>query len=230
MAASQPISLLELLYPVMQGYDSVAVRSDLELGGTEQKFNLLFARDVQASFGQRPQAVMTMPILPGTDGVRKMSKTLDNYVGVDEPAGGDLRQADERPRRRHAPLLGAAGRRDRSTAAVHRWRPSATSPAASVTASPAAGAGRRPRPTSTASTSTAESPTTSRLTRSPLQGDVHLPSLLREGVRDQRQRSAADARAGGGPTRWQLRSPAIASTCRPASSRDASCSSASGAF
>jgi tyrosyl-tRNA synthetase len=86
MAAAQPISMLELLYPVLQGYDSVAIRSDLELGGTEQKFNLLFARDVQVSFGQRPQAVMTMPILPGTDGVRKMSKSLDNYVGVTEPA------------------------------------------------------------------------------------------------------------------------------------------------
>ncbi len=86
MAAAQPISMLELLYPVLQGYDSVAVRADLELGGTEQKFNLLFARDVQASFGHPPQAVMTMPILPGTDGVRKMSKTLRNYVGVAEPA------------------------------------------------------------------------------------------------------------------------------------------------
>jgi tyrosyl-tRNA synthetase len=84
MAASQPISMLELLYPVMQGYDSVAVRADLELGGTEQKFNLLFARDVQTSFGQRPQAVMTMPILPGTDGERKMSKSLGNYIGVTE--------------------------------------------------------------------------------------------------------------------------------------------------
>lgn len=87
MAASQPISLLELLYPVMQGYDSVAVKSDIELGGTEQKFNLLFARDVQGSFGVRPQAVMTMPILPGTDGVRKMSKSLDNYIGVTEAPG-----------------------------------------------------------------------------------------------------------------------------------------------
>jgi tyrosyl-tRNA synthetase len=86
MAAAEPISLLELLYPVLQGYDSVAVKADLELGGTEQKFNLLFGRDVQSAHGQRPQLVMTMPILPGTDGVRKMSKTLDNYVGVSEPA------------------------------------------------------------------------------------------------------------------------------------------------
>jgi tyrosyl-tRNA synthetase len=84
MAASQPISMLELLYPVLQGYDSVAVKADLELGGTEQKFNLLFARDVQTTFGQRPQAVMTMPILPGTDGERKMSKSLGNYIGVTE--------------------------------------------------------------------------------------------------------------------------------------------------
>ena len=86
MAAAEPISMLELLYPVLQGYDSVATRADLELGGTEQKFNLLFGRDVQGSFGQRPQLVMTLPILPGTDGVRKMSKSLDNYVGVTDPA------------------------------------------------------------------------------------------------------------------------------------------------
>jgi tyrosyl-tRNA synthetase len=86
MAAAEPVSLLELLYPVLQGYDSVAVDADVELGGTEQKFNLLFGRDVQSSFGRRPQVVVTVPILPGTDGVRKMSKSLDNYVGVTEPA------------------------------------------------------------------------------------------------------------------------------------------------
>jgi len=86
MAAAEPVSLLELLYPVLQGYDSVAVEADVELGGTEQRFNLLFGRDVQTSFGQRPQVVMTVPILPGTDGVRKMSKSLGNYVGVTEPA------------------------------------------------------------------------------------------------------------------------------------------------
>jgi tyrosyl-tRNA synthetase len=86
MAAAEPVSLLELLYPVLQGYDSVAVDADVELGGTDQRFNLLFGRDVQTSFGQQPQAVMTMPILPGTDGVRKMSKSLGNYVGVTEPA------------------------------------------------------------------------------------------------------------------------------------------------
>jgi tyrosyl-tRNA synthetase len=83
-AAREPISLLELLYPVMQGYDSVAVRADVELGGTDQKFNLLMGRDVQGTYGQPEQVVMTMPILPGTDGVKKMSKSLDNHVGVTE--------------------------------------------------------------------------------------------------------------------------------------------------
>lgn len=84
MAAAQPISALEMLYPILQGYDSVAVEADLELGATEQRFNLLFARDVQEAYGKEPQSVMTLPILPGTDGVRKMSKSLDNYVGVTE--------------------------------------------------------------------------------------------------------------------------------------------------
>lgn len=84
MAADRSISVLELLYPVLQGYDSVAIRSDVELGGTDQKFNLLFARDVQSAFGVPEQSVLTMPILPGTDGVRRMSKSLGNYVGVSE--------------------------------------------------------------------------------------------------------------------------------------------------
>jgi tyrosyl-tRNA synthetase len=86
MAAAEPVSLLELLYPVLQGYDSVAVDADLELGGTEQRFNRLVGRDVQVSFGRRPQVVVTVQILHGTDGVRKMSKSLGNYVGVTEPA------------------------------------------------------------------------------------------------------------------------------------------------
>ena len=87
MEQKQGISALELLYPVLQGYDSVAVDADVELGATDQRFNLLFGRDVQESFGQSPQSIMTMPILVGTDGVRKMSKSYDNYVGViQEPA------------------------------------------------------------------------------------------------------------------------------------------------
>src|SRR5579875_660683 len=84
-AARQPISMLELLYPLLQGYDSVAVRADVELGGTDQKFNLLLGRDVQRAYGLPEQAVLTMPILPGTDGTRRMSKTFGNYVGVAEP-------------------------------------------------------------------------------------------------------------------------------------------------
>jgi tyrosyl-tRNA synthetase len=85
MAAGRPISALELLYPVLQGYDSVAVESDVEIGGTDQKFNLLFARDVQQAFGHEPQSIITMPILPGTDGEQRMSKSLGNYIGVNEP-------------------------------------------------------------------------------------------------------------------------------------------------
>ena len=86
MAADEPISALELLYPIMQGFDSVAIRSDVELGGTDQRFNLLFARDMQRAYGVPEHSVMTMPILPGLDGERRMSKSLGNYVGVTEPA------------------------------------------------------------------------------------------------------------------------------------------------
>ncbi|NLT06662.1 MAG: tyrosine--tRNA ligase [Solirubrobacterales bacterium] len=84
-AANEPISVLELLYPLLQGYDSVAVRSDVELGGTDQKFNLLLARQIQQAYGVAQQSVLTMPILPGTDGVARMSKSAGNYVGVTEP-------------------------------------------------------------------------------------------------------------------------------------------------
>lgn len=85
MKADRPISSLELLYPVLQGYDSVAVESDVELGGTDQKFNLLFARDIQRSYGVPEQSIITMPILPGIDGNQKMSKSLRNQVGVTDP-------------------------------------------------------------------------------------------------------------------------------------------------
>ena len=85
-SASEPISMLELLYPLLQGYDSVAVHADVELGGTDQKFNLLLGRDVQRAYGQPEQAIMTMPILVGTDGTRKMSKSLGNHIGVTDEA------------------------------------------------------------------------------------------------------------------------------------------------
>ena len=80
----QPIAIHEFLYPLMQGYDSVALEADLELGGTDQKFNLLVGRELQKQYGQRPQIVLTMPLLEGLDGVHKMSKTLNNYVGISE--------------------------------------------------------------------------------------------------------------------------------------------------
>jgi len=85
LKSGQPISLHEILYPIMQAYDSVALEADVELGGTDQKFNLLVGRDIQREFQQEPQIVMTMPLLEGLDGVEKMSKSLDNYVGITEP-------------------------------------------------------------------------------------------------------------------------------------------------
>jgi tyrosyl-tRNA synthetase len=84
--AGQPISVHEFFYPLAQGYDSVALRADVELGGTDQKFNLLVGRHLQEAYGQEPQCVLTMPLLEGLDGVNKMSKSLGNYVGIAEPA------------------------------------------------------------------------------------------------------------------------------------------------
>src|SRR6185369_8324316 len=97
--AKQPIAVHELLYPLMQGYDSVAMKADVELGGTDQKFNLLVGRELQKDFGQEQQCIMTMPLLEGTDGVEKMSKSLGNYIGIAEPAkeifGKLMRISDE---------------------------------------------------------------------------------------------------------------------------------------
>src|SRR3954463_2250077 len=98
-AAQQPISVLELLYPLLQGCDSVAISSDVELGGTDQTFNLLLGRDVQRAYGQPEQVILTMPILPGIDGSEKMSKSLGNHVGATEPPaeqfGKTMRLPDE---------------------------------------------------------------------------------------------------------------------------------------
>ena len=85
-AAQQPIAIHEFLYPLVQGYDSVALKADVELGGTDQKFNLLMGRGRQEAHGQAPQVVLTMPLLEGLDGVNKMSKSLGNYIGISEPA------------------------------------------------------------------------------------------------------------------------------------------------
>jgi tyrosyl-tRNA synthetase len=84
-AAGQPIAIHEFLYPLIQGYDSVAMKADVELGGTDQKFNLLVGRELQKHYGQKPQVILTMPILEGLDGVQKMSKSLNNYIGINEP-------------------------------------------------------------------------------------------------------------------------------------------------
>jgi tyrosyl-tRNA synthetase len=84
--SGQPIAIHEFLYPLIQGYDSVAMKADVELGGTDQKFNLLVGRELQKHYGQKPQVIMTMPILEGLDGVQKMSKSLGNYIGISEPA------------------------------------------------------------------------------------------------------------------------------------------------
>ncbi|WP_223514798.1 tyrosine--tRNA ligase [Pseudomonas sp. GL-B-19] len=84
---NQPIAIHEFLYPLVQGYDSVALRADIELGGTDQKFNLLMGRELQRGYGQEPQCILTMPLLEGLDGVKKMSKSLGNYVGIQEAPG-----------------------------------------------------------------------------------------------------------------------------------------------
>jgi tyrosyl-tRNA synthetase len=111
MAAGAPVGAVELLYPLLQGYDSVAVEADVELGGTDQKFNLLFGRDMQTAYGQKPQSILTMPILVGTDGTQKMSKSLGNYVGVAEPPeemfGKLMRLPDEAMPEYFRLLLGA---------------------------------------------------------------------------------------------------------------------------
>jgi tyrosyl-tRNA synthetase len=111
LAAEEPLFLHELLYPVIQGYDSVALEADLEIGGTDQKFNMLVGRDLQRHFGQGPQAVMTMPLLEGLDGERKMSKSLGNYVGLtDQPDDmyGKLMSVPDKLMVRYYELLTAA--------------------------------------------------------------------------------------------------------------------------
>ena len=138
-AAGEPISLLELLYPVLQGYDSVCVAADVELGGTDQTFNLLMGRSIQQAYGQPPQVVLTLPLLTGIDGVQKMSKSFGNHIGVTDPPGEmygkTLRIPDELIAQWFSLLLGAeppagAGPRDAkralARALVERfWGPAA---------------------------------------------------------------------------------------------------------
>jgi len=117
---NQPISIHEFLYPLMQGYDSVAMKSDVELGGTDQKFNLLMGRELQKDWGQEPQVIVTMPLLEGLDGVNKMSKSLGNYVGITEPANeifGKLMSISDTLMWRYIELLSF-----QPLAVVHKWR------------------------------------------------------------------------------------------------------------
>jgi tyrosyl-tRNA synthetase len=119
-AQEKPIALHELLYPLMQGYDSVAMKADVELGGTDQKFNLLVGRELQKQFGQEPQCILTMPLLEGLDGKEKMSKSLGNYVGIAEPPQeifGKLMSVSDELMWRYIELLSFE-----SPATVARWR------------------------------------------------------------------------------------------------------------
>lgn len=120
LKAGLPISAHELLYPLMQAYDSVALKADVELGGTDQKFNLLVGRDIQREFGQEPQVIMTMPLLEGLDGVEKMSKSLNNYVGITEPPGeifGKIMSISDTLMFRYYELL-----TDESLSQIEKWK------------------------------------------------------------------------------------------------------------
>jgi len=115
-----PISIHEILYPLMQAYDSVALKADVELGGTDQKFNLLVGREIQREFQQEPQVIITMPLLEGLDGVEKMSKSLNNYVGITEPPGeiyGKIMSISDPLMFRYYELL-----TDESLSQIERWR------------------------------------------------------------------------------------------------------------
>ncbi len=116
--SNQPIAIHEFLYPLLQGYDSVAMRADIELGGTDQKFNLLMGRELQKHFGQPPQCVLTMPLLEGLDGVNKMSKSLGNYVGITESPDqifGKLMSISDDLMWRYFELLSFSRSRDRAS-------------------------------------------------------------------------------------------------------------------
>jgi tyrosyl-tRNA synthetase len=119
-AGGQPIAIHEFLYPLIQGYDSVAMKADVELGGTDQKFNLLVGRELQKVYGQPPQVVITMPLLEGTDGINKMSKSLGNYIGINEPPDemfGKLMSISDTLMWRYLDLLSFE-----TTATLQAWR------------------------------------------------------------------------------------------------------------
>ena len=227
MAANEPISLLELLYPVLQGYDSVAIEADVELGGTDQTFNLLMGRALQTAYGQEPQVVLTMPLLPGTDGVQKMSKSVGNHIGITEPPGEmygkTLSLPDAALGQLVRPAAGrrAAGRRQR------RATPSTRSRARSWSASTARRRPPRRRRGSSACSWRASCRRRSRRPRcASANGAVHLPELIARPVRrlalggaarDRPGRREARRRAGGRarPARRRARRPRAAGRQAP---------------
>ena len=165
--------MLELLYPLLQGYDSVAVRADVELGGTDQKFNLLLGRDIQRAYGQPEQAILTMPILVGTDGHRKMSKSLGNQIGVTDEPGEMYGKTMQHPRRGDRGVLPAAARSAhpprrpgtparRARTESRRGTPSARSRARSWPGCTPRRRRSRPSGSSTACSSSTRSPSRSR--------------------------------------------------------------------
>ena len=190
-AAHQPISLLELLYPVLQGYDSVAVDADVELGGTDQTFNLLMGRAIQSAYGKPQQVVLTVPLLVGTDGVEKMSKSLGNHVGVTEPPeemyGKTLSIPDAAMPSWYDLLLGLGAARGR-VAARRQARPRARARDPLPRRGGRGGGGGR---TSTACTSRARSPDDMPTARADDGGVVHLPELLGRALRHLALRGAA---------------------------------------
>ena len=215
--ANEPISMLEFMYPLLQGYDSVAVRADIELGGTDQKFNLLMGRTIMEAYGLPPQSILTVPLLVGTDGEQKMSKSYGNYVGVSDEPGRHVRQDHVHPRRADGHLHEPGHRRLRPRggglrAGRGRWQlPSGPGQAGPGGAGGAAlpRRGRRARPPGPASTGSSKrrtgrrtSPRRSCRPAAVRDGKVWLPRLLTEtGLVAVQRRGAPAHRAGRGAGR-----------------------------
>ena len=176
----EPISILELLYPLLQGYDSVAMRADIELGGTDQKFNLLLARDIQQAYGMAPQSILTMPILPGIDGVQRMSKSAGNYVGVTEPPdevfGKLMRLPDAAMGAYHDLLLDVEF--DPGRPAVESKRAMAAALTARLHGGPAAATAEQHFDRLHVERGTPDE--VEEMTIRPQDGTIHLPALLRD--------------------------------------------------
>ena len=228
-ASHTPISLLELLYPLLQAYDSVAIRADVELGGTDQKFNLLLGRDIQRAYDVPEQAILTMPLLPGTDGVQRMAKSLGNYIGVSEPPERDLRQDAEHPRRRARPLVRAAAGVPACPPSSARATPSERWRGRWSRGSMGPRRRRRPSASSTASTSTARLPRRCRPSTGRRTGPRSICrrcSRTRSGSRPPR-RAGPSPRAGSsstgrrsGAARWTCRRPTSTGRCSSSASAD----------